>query len=69
MINSDKESLINNINQLQEKLNRKEAENFQNQLEINQLKKENTELMELLDEETSKSSVRGRAIPLSSNSR
>ncbi|MDD4439200.1 MAG: hypothetical protein PHS04_14395, partial [Tissierellia bacterium] len=34
MINSDKESLINNINQLQEKLNRKEAENFQNQLEI-----------------------------------
>ncbi|HBC31088.1 MAG TPA: hypothetical protein DC024_07590 [Clostridiales bacterium] len=54
MINSDKESLINNINQLQEKLNRKEAENFQNQLEINQLKKENTELMELLDEETAK---------------
>ena len=47
-------NLINNINQLQEKLNRKEAENFQNQLEINQLKKENTELMELLDEETAK---------------
>lgn len=54
MVNSDKESLINNINQLQEKLNRKEAENFQNQLEINKLKKDNTELMELLDEETSK---------------
>lgn len=54
MINSDKESLINNINQLQEKLNRKEAENFQNRLEISQLKKENTELVELLDEETSK---------------
>jgi cell division protein ZapA (FtsZ GTPase activity inhibitor) len=54
MLNSDKESLVNNINQLQEKLNRKEAENFQNQLEINQLKKENTELLELLDEETAK---------------
>ena len=54
MINSDKESLINNINQLQEKLNRKEAESFRNQLEINQLKKENAELMELLDEETAK---------------
>lgn len=54
MINSDKESLINNMNQLQEKLNRKEAENFQNQLEINQLKKENAELLELLDEETAK---------------
>ncbi|NLK64707.1 MAG: cell division protein ZapA [Tissierellia bacterium] len=54
MINSDKESLINNINQLQEKLNRKEAENFQNQLEIGQLKRENAELMELLDEETAK---------------
>lgn len=52
MINSDKESLINNINQLQEKLNRKEAENFQNQLEISRLKKENTELMDLLDQET-----------------
>ncbi len=55
MLNSDKESLINNVNQLQEKLNRKEAENFQNQLEINQLKKDNAALMELLDEETSKS--------------
>lgn len=54
MINSDKESLINNTNQLQEKLNRKEAENFQNQLEISQLKKEISELMELLDEETAK---------------
>ncbi|MDD2397790.1 MAG: hypothetical protein PHE31_07355 [Tissierellia bacterium] len=54
MINSDKESLINNINQLQEKLNRKEAENFQNQLEINKLKKDNMDLMELLDEETAK---------------
>ncbi|MDD3752241.1 MAG: hypothetical protein PHU60_09390, partial [Tissierellia bacterium] len=54
MINSDKESLINNINQLQEKLNRKEAENFQNQLELNKLKKDNMDLMELLDEETAK---------------
>lgn len=54
MLNSDKESLINNLNQLQEKLNRKESENFQNQLEISQLKKENRELMELLDEETAK---------------
>lgn len=54
MINSDKESLINNINLLQEKLNRKEADNFQNQLEINKLKKENAELLELLDEETAK---------------
>ncbi len=54
MINSDKESLINNINLLQEKLNRKEADNFQNQLEINKLKKENAELLELLDEETTK---------------
>lgn len=54
MINSDKESLINSINQLQEKLNRKEAENFQNQLEINKLKKDNMELMQLLDEETAK---------------
>jgi cell division protein ZapA (FtsZ GTPase activity inhibitor) len=54
MINSDKESLINNINLLQEKLNRKEADNFQNQLEINKLKKENAELVELLEEETAK---------------
>jgi len=54
MINSEKESLINNVNQLQEKLNRKEAERFRNQLEINELKKENAELMELLDEETAK---------------
>lgn len=54
MINNEKESLINSINQLQEKLNRKEAENFQNQLEINQLKKENMELLELLEEETTK---------------
>jgi len=55
MLNSDKESLINSVNLLQEKLNRKEAENFQNQLEINQLKKDNAALMELLDEESSKS--------------
>lgn len=53
MINNDKENLINNINELQEKLNRKEAENFQNQLEIDKLKKDNTELLELLEEETS----------------
>jgi len=52
MATSDKESLINSINQLQEKLNRKESENFQNRLEIGQLRKENAELMELLEEET-----------------
>lgn len=53
MINNDKENLINNINELQEKLNRKESENFQNQLEIDKLKKDNRELIELLEEETS----------------
>ncbi len=53
IINNDKENLINNINELQEKLNRKETENFQNQLEINQLKKENNDLLELLESETS----------------
>lgn len=52
MINNDKENLINSINELQEKLNRKEAENFQNQLEIDKLKKDNNELIELLEEET-----------------
>lgn len=51
--NNDKENLINNINELQEKLNRREAENFQNQLEIDKLKKDNRELMELLEDETS----------------
>lgn len=53
MINNDKENLINSINELQEKLNRKESENFQNQLEIEKLKKDNRELLELLEEETS----------------
>lgn len=53
MINNDKENLINSINELQEKLNRREAENFQNQLEIDKLKKDNKELMDLLEEETS----------------
>lgn len=53
MINNDKENLINSINELQEKLNRKEAENFQNQLEIDKLKKDNREILELLEEETS----------------
>ena len=53
MINNDKENLINSINELQEKLNRKEAENFQNRLEIDKLKKDNRELLELLEEETS----------------
>lgn len=53
MINNDKESLINKINEIQEKLNRKEAEIFQNRIEINELKKENMEMMELLDEQTS----------------
>lgn len=52
MINNDKENLINSINELQEKLNRKEAENFQNQLEIDKLKKDNRDLIELLEEET-----------------
>lgn len=53
MINNDKENLINSINELQEKVNRKESENFQNQLEIDKLKKDNRELLELLEEETS----------------
>lgn len=53
-INNEKEELINKINELQEKLNRKEAVIFQNQIEIEQLKKENQEMMELLDAETSK---------------
>ncbi len=38
--NNDKENLINSINEIQEKLNRKEAENFQNKLEIDKLKKD-----------------------------
>lgn len=53
MINSDKESLNSKLNETQEKLNRRETENFQNQLEINKLKKENEELMSLMDAETS----------------
>jgi chromosome segregation ATPase len=52
--NNDKENLINSINEIQEKLNRKEAENFQNKLEIEKLKKDNKELLELLEDETSK---------------
>ena len=52
MTNNDKENLINSLNELQDKLNRKETENFQNQLEINKLKKDNRELLELLEEET-----------------
>ncbi len=52
MTNNDKESLINSVNELQEKINRKEAENFQNHLEIEKLKKDNNELMQLLEEET-----------------
>ncbi len=51
--NNDKENLINKINELQEKLNRKEAENFQNKLEIDKLKKDNKDLVELLEEKTS----------------
>jgi chromosome segregation ATPase len=54
MTNNDKENLINSINELQDRLNRKETENFQNQLEINKLKKDNRELLELLEDETSK---------------
>ncbi len=53
MLNNDKENLMNSINELQEKLNRKESENFQNQLEISKLKKDNRELLDLLDKETS----------------
>ncbi len=53
MSNNDKENLINSINELQDKLNRREAENFQNRLEIDKLKKDNRELLELLEEETS----------------
>lgn len=53
MLNNDKENLMNSINELQEKLNRKEAENFQNNLEITKLKKDNRELLDLLDKETS----------------
>jgi len=53
IINNDKENLINSLNELQEKLNRRETENFQNQLEISQLKKDNKELLELLENETS----------------
>lgn len=53
-INNEKEDLVNRINELQEKLNRKETEIFQNRIEIEQLKKENQEMMELLDAETSK---------------
>lgn len=52
MLNNDKENLMNSINELQEKLNRKEAENFQNNLEITKLKKDNRELLDLLDKET-----------------
>lgn len=52
-INNDKENLINSVNELQDKLNRKEAENFQNRLEIDKLKKDNRELMELFEDETS----------------
>ncbi len=53
LLNNDKENLMNSINELQEKLNRKEAENFQNQLEITKLKKDNRELLDILDKETS----------------
>ncbi len=53
MTNNDKENLINSINELQDRLNRKETENYQNQLEISKLKKDNRELMELLEDETS----------------
>lgn len=52
MINNDKENLFNTVNELQEKLNRKETENFQNKLEIEKLKSDYKELLELLDDET-----------------
>lgn len=60
MANGDKEGLTSHVTEMQEKLNRKESELFQNEIHINELKKENDELkrenadlMKLLDEETS----------------
>lgn len=53
LANSEIESLKFSINEMNERLNRKEAENYQNSVYIEQLKKENSELMILLDSETS----------------
>lgn len=53
LANSEIESLKFSINEMNEKLNRKEAENYQNSVYIEELKKENSELMGLLDAETS----------------
>lgn len=55
LANSEIENLRFSINEMNEKLNRKEAENYQNSVYIEELKKENNELMSLLEEETSAS--------------
>lgn len=53
LANSEIENLKFSINEMNERLNRKEAENYQNTVYIEQLKKENSDLMGLLDSETS----------------
>ncbi len=53
LANSEIENLKFTINEMNEKLNRKEAEIYQNSVYIEELKKENSELMGLLDSETS----------------
>ncbi len=53
LANSEIENLKFSINEMNERLNRREAENYQNSVYIEQLKKENSELMSLLDSETS----------------
>lgn len=53
LANSEIENLKFSINEMNERLNRKEAENYQNSVYIEQLKKENSDLMGLLDSETS----------------
>ncbi len=53
LANSEIENLKFSINEMNERLNRKEAENYQNSVYIEELKKENSELMVLLDAETS----------------
>ena len=53
LANSEIENLKFSMNEMNERLNRKEAENYQNLVYIEELKKENNELLNLLDEETS----------------
>ena len=55
LANSEIENLKFSITEINEKLNRKESENYQNSVYIEELKKENSELMKLLDEATSSS--------------